>query len=102
MNWEVVEESIAKVSRTGVIRYMSVDNPSHIHRMDGPAVVFPTGTRQYWQYGQLHREDGPAIIYAQDLDGNTRLIPALNQKRWFIRGRELTEEEFNQMGYPRP
>ena len=32
------------------------------HREDGPAVIYPDGTKEYWINGKLHREDGPAII----------------------------------------
>ena len=34
-----------------------------LHRTDGPAVVFPTGEQHWYQNGVLHREDGPAITY---------------------------------------
>ena len=32
--------------------------------------------------GQVHREDGPAVEYAN------------GEKRWYINGQELTEQEF--------
>jgi len=31
------------------------------HRVDGPAIVYPSGEKRWLQNGQLHREDGPAI-----------------------------------------
>ncbi|MBI1379181.1 MAG: hypothetical protein GC157_17135 [Frankiales bacterium] len=31
------------------------------HRVDGPAVVHPDGTTEWWYLGWLHRADGPAI-----------------------------------------
>ena len=70
------------------------------HRLDGPAVIYPDGTEEWCQNGDLHRdndlpartypsgggkewykngyrhrEDGPAIIYA---DG---------QKEWYLNGK---------------
>ena len=53
-----------------------------LHRLDGPAVEFANGDDEWWQNGELHREDGPAIEHAA-------------YKRWFIEGKELSEEEFN-------
>ena len=32
-----------------------------LHRMDGPAVEFPSGTKHWYQGGKRHRIDGPAI-----------------------------------------
>ena len=34
------------------------------HRLDGPAVEFPNGHKEWWEYGNLHRLSGPAIEYA--------------------------------------
>jgi len=31
------------------------------HRLDGPAVEFADGDKQWWKKGNLHRLDGPAI-----------------------------------------
>jgi hypothetical protein len=35
-----------------------------LHRVDGPALIYPNGTKEYYQDGQLHRMDGPAIEHA--------------------------------------
>ena len=53
------------------------------HRQDGPAIERASGTREWWFNDHLHREDGPAVEWA---DGT---------REWWIRGRQLTEEEFN-------
>ncbi len=46
----------------------------HLHRLDGPAVIFASGD-QFWYFnGKLHREDGPAIIF---VSGN---------KSWYLNG----------------
>lgn len=34
-----------------------------LHRIDGPAVIWPDGETEYWVMGQLSRLDGPAIEY---------------------------------------
>lgn len=44
-------------------------------------VVVERGTTTWYVDGKLHREDGPAI---EDANGH---------KRWFLDGKELTEEE---------
>ena len=31
------------------------------HRIDGPAVEYYDGDKEWWQNGKLHRLDGPAI-----------------------------------------
>ena len=31
------------------------------HRVEGPAVLRPDGSEEWWLYGSKHREDGPAI-----------------------------------------
>jgi hypothetical protein len=45
-----------------------------LHRLDGPAVEYVNGYKEWWQNGCLHREDGPAILY--DDDGGS--------KSWFL------------------
>ena len=36
----------------------------YAHREDGPAVIYPDGTKKWLIHGNLHREDGPAIEWA--------------------------------------
>lgn len=56
------------------------------HRDDGPAIIFADGRSRWWVKGELHREDGPAI---EDNDG-------VDSGRWYIRGRQLTDDEIAQ------
>ncbi len=37
------------------------------HREDGPAVMRPDGTHEWWQDGALHRDDGPALVFADGI-----------------------------------
>ena len=55
-----------------------------LHREDGPAVKYSCGYKAWFINGKHHREDGPAID------------PGTNKetKRWYIEGKQLTEEEF--------
>jgi hypothetical protein len=65
------------------------------HRLDGPAVEYASGTKDWWQKGQRHRLDGPAVILADGTKEwwqNNRLHrldgPAIEypngDKRWCI------------------
>jgi hypothetical protein len=37
-----------------------------LHREDGPAIIFATGTEHWYYNGKLHRDDGPAIVYKEN------------------------------------
>lgn len=60
-----------------------------LHKEGGPARD-AVDTKEWFIEGQRHREDGPAIVVQGDPDSGG--IPT---KRWFLRDRELTEEQFN-------
>ena len=55
---------------------------SLIHKDNGPAVLYSSGTKTYWKNNKLHREDGPTI---DDSDGS---------HKYFINGIRMTEEQF--------
>ena len=44
------------------------DESGQPHRLDGPAVEWADGTREWWVEGRRHRLDGPAVEWA---DGTT-------------------------------
>lgn len=52
-----------------------------LHRVDGPAIQWPNGTKEWFLNGLPHRLCGPAIEYP---DG---------QKDWFINGEEFFSQE---------
>jgi len=54
-----------------------------LHRENGPAIEFSTGSKFWYKEGKRHRVNGPAIEF---VDG---------EKRWYIEDQEYTEEEFN-------
>lgn len=47
----ITEEGVEEYRLNGVL-----------HRINGPARVWPNGDGEYYQNGRLHRADGPAII----------------------------------------
>ena len=53
-----------------------------LHREDGPAVEYLTGTKVWYLNGKYHREDGPAVEYA---DGN---------KEWWLNDTPYSKEEY--------
>ena len=79
MNEEYKEYQVRVFPNGDIHWYMGPDR----HREGGPAIECANGDKIYYQYNLLHREEGPAIIYA------------LGRKCWYIRGKHLTEEEFN-------
>jgi len=53
----------------------------HLHREDGPAVEYTSGTKEWYLNGKLHREDGPAVEW---FDRN---------KAWYLNGRWTGDEQ---------
>jgi hypothetical protein len=51
-----------------------------LHREDGPAIEYASGTKIWYLNGKYHREDGPAIEWAS---GN---------KKWFLNGKLHRED----------
>ena len=54
------------------------------HRIDGPAIEYADGYKEWWINGKLHRTDGPAIEW---VDG---------YKEWWINGENYSEQSFNE------
>jgi hypothetical protein len=52
------------------------------HREDGPAIEWENGTKEWYRDGKLHREGGAAVEYA---DGT---------KHWHLNGEWLSKAEF--------
>ena len=51
-----------RYDRDGLVRWL--DDEGLLHRVDGPAWVWPRGT-QYWsRHGRFHFAHGPADLYA--------------------------------------
>ena len=59
------------------------------HRLDGPAIEYSDGGKQWYLNGVLHREGCPAVIYA---DGS---------KSWYLNGVEYETKEsyFDALSY---
>ena len=77
---------------------------SQLHRVNGSAVEYADGGKEWWLNGQLHRTDGPAIERADGYKAwyfNGRLHrtdgPAIERagggKEWYLEGEQLIEAE---------
>lgn len=49
-----------------------------LHRVDGPATLWPDGTRKWYFDGKLHREDGPAVEWGGERSDR--------EDAWFVNG----------------
>ena len=94
-----------EVDNFGTRRYCNA--AGMLHRENAPAVVWPGGTKEWYQNGLLHRTDGPAIEWSDGTkswyqNGKRHRIDGAaieysdGDKAWYINGEELTEAEFNQ------
>ena len=83
-----MKEQFIHINEYDVKRYYKDHEMTILHREDGPAVVYPNGSKWWYLNGKLHREDGPAIEWSN------------GEKCWYLNGEELTEEEFNQRMSP--
>ena len=54
-----------------------------LHRVDGPAVEYPTGFKAYYMFGLKHRIDGPAVIH-----------PQLGKEFYYLFGCKFTKKEY--------
>jgi hypothetical protein len=68
------------IDEDGTKRWCNKDG--HLHREDGPAIVFRSGYEAWWLNGKLHREDGPAIIYSN------------GEKSYWLNDKQYTEDAF--------
>jgi len=101
---QTIEQSICKVSPNGTKRWYLHDKLHKLHRIDGPAVVYPDGEKRWYQNGKLHRIDGPAIEYSDGtkhwyqndkrhrIDGPAVVYPN-GEKRWYLHGKKVTQQD---------
>jgi len=64
------------------------DDDGLMHREDGPAIEFTSGSKVWRIHGKLHREDGPAIEY---IHGN---------RYWYYNDKAIdcgSQEEFERL-----
>jgi hypothetical protein len=76
-----------------------------LHRLDGPAIEWPSGYKEWYLNGMLHRTDGPAVEWpdgskAWYLNGVLHRTdgPAFEgpdgSKAWYLDGKELSYNQW--------
>ena len=78
-----MKEQFIHIKESGNKAYYSDREMTILHREDGPAIEWSSGSRAWYLNGERHREDGPAVEFAN------------GDKEWYLNGKELTEAEFN-------
>ena len=74
---------VTKKEFPGRIEYLN--EKGQLHRLDGPAIEWDSGSKYWCINGQYHREDGPAVEYS---DGS---------KSWCLNGKYYyNEQQFQQ------
>lgn len=69
------ETQYIKVDKDGNKSYYKDKDLTLLHRIDGPAIEWKDGGKEWWVNGFLHRTDGPAIE------------SAFGDKYWFVNGK---------------
>ena len=79
MKYRVIIEYASDVLRR---RWCDPNISNKLHRLEGPAIEYISGTKHWCQNDQRHRLDGPAAEFS---DGS---------KVWAIKGKLYTEHDF--------
>jgi hypothetical protein len=82
------QEQYIHINWRGDKRYFKDKEMTIYHRIDGPAIEWADGDKEWYVDDKLHRLDGPAIEYAN------------GDKYWYVDGKELTKREFNAFTSP--
>ena len=78
-----------------------LNEAGEIHRVDGPAVEYASGSKHWYLNGERHREDGPAVEAAggnkywyiageHHREDGPAVIYADGSKYWYLYGEEQT------------
>ena len=60
---EELDNYTGKIMVQNIGTYYYYMKEGKLHREDGPAEIWPDGTKKWYKEGKLHRADGPAIEY---------------------------------------
>ena len=103
------EEQYIKIDEDGNKFYYKNKRMTIEHRLDGPAIKWADGSKEWWVDGKRHRLDKPAVEWVNLVNGGKvwwvdgelhRLNgPAVEYageyKEWWVEGKRLSENEFN-------
>lgn len=60
--------TVVKTESFDGVMWKYFNENGEFHREDGPALIYPSGTKVWYKNGQFHREDGPAVFYSNGTD----------------------------------
>ncbi|HXS33794.1 MAG TPA: hypothetical protein VN758_08500 [Solirubrobacterales bacterium] len=77
------------------------DERGELHRVGGPARVFPSGREEWFRRGRLHRSNGPAVIHAngsvkyyvdgvRHREGGPACVYVNGTEKWYREGKRAT------------
>ena len=69
-----------ETTATGAVIYRNADGRPH--RINGPAIIHPSGAEFWYQNGLLHRTDGAAIMFSGGVCN------------WYLNGVSMPEDVF--------
>ena len=92
-----------EVDRDGTCKYFN--SAGELHRDNGPAVEYKSGSRAWFQNGKLHRTDGPAVVWSdgdeewyqnglRHREGGPAIEYADGSKEWWLNGVRYTEQNY--------
>ena len=96
------DESTLEIDKFGTKIWRNKNG--EFHRLDGPAIEYSSGTKEWWQNGKLHRLDGPAIEYPSGykvwyknavlhrIDGPAKEF-SNGKKSWYKNGRRFKNKD---------
>ena len=76
------------------------DSDDRYHRDDGPAIIWASGTQEWYQHEHRHRDDGPAAIWPdgsqfwwfdhmRHREDGPAVIRADGRREWWMNGKEV-------------
>ena len=107
----MAEKHYVEVNDYGTYWYAWPGTDRRLHRLDGPAIEYSAGSREWYQNGQRHRLDGPAVENADGgrawyqnevlhrLDGPAVEWPDGTKEYW-INGTQYTEDAWRAATQP--
>ena len=92
-----------KMMHIGGYAEIYLDTKGRLHRDDGPAIVWSSGTKQWYQHGERHRDEGPAVIWASGTkvwyqhdrihrDDGPAMINKEGMKHWYQHGKRHRDD----------
>ena len=54
--------SSRKINLLGIVYYLN--EKDHLHRENGPAIIYPNGYTAWYKNNERYRKSGPAVIFS--------------------------------------